>query len=366
MAGDQDIDREDRTEEPSERRLREAIEKGDVPRSADVNSVFVLAGFAISIAMAGPMAASFAALGHGWIDNLGMVGLQGPDILTASTEFFGNMAMVLLVPLGIYFVAGFVSGIVQHSPIFSSEPLMPQFSRLSPLQGFERIFGRRARLYALKGFIRIVALSATLFFVLWPLKSFLAATTGVAAPLVPGLIQDLLLRLLMAALALYAVFAALDYLHEWREWHGRLRMTREEMKEERKSDEGHPEVKARMRQLGMARMRKRMMAAVPQSTVVIANPTHFAVALRYENGMDAPICVAKGVDFLALRIRAMAEDNQVPVIENPPLARALYASVDLDQPIPVEHYRAVAEVIGFVMRLNRRAGAGLLQRDATR
>ena len=243
---------------------------------------------------------------------------------------------------------------------------MPQFSRLSPLQGFERIFGRRARLYALKGFIRIVALSAALFFVLWPLKSFLAATTGVAAPLVPGLIQDLLLRLLMAALALYAVFAALDYLHEWREWHGRLRMTREEMKEDRKSDEGHPEVKARMRQLGMARVRKRMMAAVPQSTVVIANPTHFAVALRYENGMDAPICVAKGVDFLALRIRAMAEDNRVPVIENPPLARALYASVDLDQPIPVEHYRAVAEVIGFVMRLKRRAGAGLLQRDATR
>ncbi len=366
MAGDQDVDREDRTEEPSERRLREAIEKGDVPRSADVNSVFVLGGFAISIGMAGPMAASFGTLGRNWIDNLGTIGLQGPDVLTASTEFFAHVAMVVLVPLALYFVAGFASGVVQHRPIFSSEPLMPQFSRLSPLQGFERIFGRRARLYALKGFIRIIALSATLIFVLWPLKTFLAATTGVAAPFIPGLIQDLLLRVLMAALVLYAIFAALDYLHEWREWHGRLRMTREEMEEERKSDEGHPEVKAKMRQLGMARVRKRMMAAVPQATVVIANPTHFAVALRYENGMDAPVCIAKGVDFLALRIRALAEDNRVPVIENPPLARALYASVDLDQPIPVEHYRAVAEVIGFVLRLKRRGTSGRLQHNATR
>ena len=132
-------------------------------------------------------------------------------------------------------------------------------------------------------------------------------------------------------------------------------MTREDAKQERKSDEGHPEIKARMRRIGTQRVRTRMMSAVPQATVVIANPTHFAVALRYDNGMDAPVCVAKGLDHLALRIRAMAEDNRVPVIENPPLARALYASVDLDQPIPVEHYRAVAEVIGFVLRLKRRA-----------
>jgi flagellar biosynthetic protein FlhB len=132
-------------------------------------------------------------------------------------------------------------------------------------------------------------------------------------------------------------------------------MTREDAKQERKSDEGHPEIKARMRQIGTQRVRKRMMASVPQATVVIANPTHFAVALRYDNGMDAPVCVAKGLDHLALRIRALAEDNRVPVIENPPLARALYASVDLDQPIPVEHYRAVAEIIGFVLRLKRRA-----------
>lgn len=361
MAEGQDASHEDRTEEPSERRLREAIERGDVPRSADVNSVFVLGGLALAIAMAGPASGSIMALGRAWFERVGGVGNEARDVFAASTQFLAGTALIVLVPLGLFFVAGLASGLVQHRPVFSTQALMPQLSRLSPAQGFERIFGRRARLHALKGFVRVIALGAALVFTLWPLRGFFAATLGTAAPLLPALIQDVTLRVLYAALGLFAVFAVLDYLHEWREWHAKLRMTKEEAKEERKSDEGHPEIKAKMRQIGMARVRKRMMAAVPQATVVIANPTHFAVALRYENGMDAPVCIAKGVDYLALRIRGLAEDNRVPVIENPPLARALYASVDLDQPIPVEHYRAVAEIIGFVLRLKRQAGQALRQ-----
>jgi flagellar biosynthetic protein FlhB len=354
MASEDTAD-EDKTEDPSERRLREAVEKGDVPRSADVNSVFVLGGFAMFIAMAGPGSASFASLGRAFMEQMGTIGREGADILNFSTQFILAVVLLAAVPLGLVFVAGFVSGVVQHKPVFSTEPLAPQWSRLSPAQGFERIFGRRARMHAAKGFVRVTAVGAALFFALWPLRSLIAGTAGIAVPHLPELIQDLLLRVLLAALVLYAAFAVLDYLHEWYEWKQRLRMTREDAKQERKSDEGHPEIKARMRRIGTQRVRTRMMSAVPQATVVIANPTHFAVALRYDNGMDAPVCVAKGLDHLALRIRAMAEDNRVPVIENPPLARALYASVDLDQPIPVEHYRAVAEVIGFVLRLKRRA-----------
>lgn len=361
MAGDQDTQQEDRTEEPSERRLREAIERGDVPRSTDVNSAFILGGLALAIAMAGPAGSSFAALGRAWFENIGRVGTDAKDVMAASTQFLAGMALIVMVPLGLFFVAGLASGLLQHKPVFSSESLMPQLSRLSPMQGFERIFGHRARMHALKGFFRVMILCAALFFTLWPLRGFLAATTGTAVPLLPALIQDVLLRVFYAALGLFAIFAVLDYLHEWREWRARLRMTKEEAKQEHKSDEGNPEIKAKRRQIAMARSRKRMMAAVPQATVVIANPTHFAVALRYDEGMDAPICVAKGVDHLALRIRGLAEDNRVPVIENPPLARALYASVDLDQPIPVDHYRAVAEIIGFVLRLKRRAGMALRQ-----
>ena len=132
-------------------------------------------------------------------------------------------------------------------------------------------------------------------------------------------------------------------------------MSKQEIKEEMKESEGSPEVKGRMRQLRAQRLKKRMMAAVPKATVILANPTHYAVALRYEAGMRAPVCVAKGVDALALRIRAVAAENAVPVIENPPLARALHAGVKIDAEIPPEHYRAVAEVIGYVMRLRRRA-----------
>jgi len=132
-------------------------------------------------------------------------------------------------------------------------------------------------------------------------------------------------------------------------------MSKQELKDEMKEQDGNPEIKAKLRQLRAQRVRKRMMAEVPKATVVITNPTHFAVALRYEKGQAAPICVAKGVDELALRIRSVAEEHQVPIVENPPLARALHASVEIEDEIPVERYKAVAEVIGFVLRLNRRA-----------
>jgi flagellar biosynthetic protein FlhB len=153
-----------------------------------------------------------------------------------------------------------------------------------------------------------------------------------------------------------AFVAALDYLFQRQRWMKRQRMTREEMKEEFKQTEGNPEVKAKIRQLRQERARRRMMAQVPSASVVVTNPTHYAIALRYEEGMQAPVCVAKGADLVALKIREIATANDVPLVENPPLARALHATADLDRPIPEEHYRAVAEVIGFVMRLRQKRG----------
>jgi flagellar biosynthetic protein FlhB len=133
-------------------------------------------------------------------------------------------------------------------------------------------------------------------------------------------------------------------------------MSLREVKEEFRQTEGDPFIKGKLRQLRMARMRKRMMAAVPKASVVITNPTHFAVALQYERGMNAPVCLAKGADLIARRIRDLAERHGIPVVQNPPLARALYGTVEVDQEIPPEHYRAVAEIIGYVMRLRRAVG----------
>jgi len=160
-------------------------------------------------------------------------------------------------------------------------------------------------------------------------------------------------RVFWSVLAVFAVFAVLDAAYQRFAWRKRLRMSHQEVKEEHKESEGSPEIKQRVRNLQRQRARQRMMAAVPKASVIIANPTHFAVALRYEKGMAAPVCLAKGVDDLALRIRALAAEHRIPVVENPPLARALHATVKIDEEIPEQHYKAVAEVIGHVMRLAR-------------
>jgi flagellar biosynthetic protein FlhB len=156
-----------------------------------------------------------------------------------------------------------------------------------------------------------------------------------------------------AVVAMLAVVAIADYFFQYRQWFERQKMSLREMKEEFKQSEGDPHIKGRIRQLRHARMKKRMMAAVPKASVIITNPTHYAVALSYERGMPAPVCVAKGIDTIALKIREIAGQHDIPIVENVQLARALHATVEIDDEIPVEHYHAVAEIIGYVMGLKR-------------
>jgi len=168
-----------------------------------------------------------------------------------------------------------------------------------------------------------------------------------------GTTTTLTLQLMGAVVAMLALVAIADYFFQYRQWYERQKMSLREMKEEFKQSEGDPHVKSRIRQLRHARMKKRMMAAVPKASVIITNPTHYSVALSYERGMSAPVCVAKGVDRIALKIREVGGEHDIPIVENVPLARALYATVEIDDEIPVEHYHAVAEIIGYVMGLRR-------------
>jgi flagellar biosynthetic protein FlhB len=168
--------------------------------------------------------------------------------------------------------------------------------------------------------------------------------------------RTLAMKMLGTVVAILAIVATADYLFQYRQWFEKHKMSLREMKEEFRQSEGDPAVKGKLRQLRQTRMRKRIMAAVPKASVVITNPTHFAIALKYERGMNAPVCVAKGVDLIARKIRQVAEEHDIPVVENPPLARALHGTVEIDQEIPQEHYRAVAEIIGYIMRLRRMAG----------
>jgi len=220
------------------------------------------------------------------------------------------------------------------------------------LSGLKRIFGLEGASNLVKGILKIAIVGTAVWTALWPMRGQLASLLDESTADMAGDMVHLIIRIMIAALTVLAVIAVLDYSLQRYRFMQRNRMSKQEVKDEMKQTDGDPAVKARIRKVRIERSRRRMMAAVPEATVVITNPTHYAVALKYESGkMAAPVCVAKGMDALALRIRAVAEEAEVPIVENPPLARALYASVELDEAVPPEHYKAVAQVIGYVMRL---------------
>jgi flagellar biosynthetic protein FlhB len=194
--------------------------------------------------------------------------------------------------------------------------------------------------------------------VLWPEWHRLESLLRIDVASILPATTSLTVHLMGAVVAMLAAVAIADYFFQYRQWYERQKMSLQEMKEEFKQSEGDPQIKGRIRQLRQQRMKKRMMAAVPKASVIITNPTHYSVALAYDRSMQAPVCVAKGADNLAFKIREIAKEHDIPIVENVPLARALYATVEIDGEIPVEHYHAVAEIIGYVMGLKRRGLSG--------
>jgi flagellar biosynthetic protein FlhB len=263
-----------------------------------------------------------------------------------------KLAMAVAPFFAVMIAAGLAGHMLQSRPSFSLDKIVPDFSKVSPLAGFKRLFGVEGWINLLKGLAKMAVVGVAIWTQLWPERHGLEAILSQTTIAVASDMSRLLFKVMMASLASLGLIAGLDYFWQRMRWLSRNRMSKQEIKEEYRQNEGDPTIKAKIRQLRHERAKKRMMAAVPTASVVIMNPTHFAVALKYESGkMAAPVCVAKGIDALALRIRAVAEDNDVPVVENPPLARALHAAIEIDDPIPPEHFKAVAQVIGYVMRL---------------
>jgi flagellar biosynthesis protein FlhB len=291
---------------------------------------------------------------RGFLMNAHLVPQDGAGLTAAGRHALWAWLAAVALPLGLIALAGLSGGGIQHRPLWSAQPLKPQLSRISPLSGAKRVFGREAFVQFVKGLLKILIVGSVAGAVLWSDRDRLDGLARLEPAALLPILLVLAMKLLGGVLAIHAFLAAGDAVYQRMAWLKRQRMTKRELKEEYKETEGSPEIKARLRQIRMLRLKKRMIAAVPKATVVVTNPTHYAVALQYETGMAAPLCVAKGVDALALRIRAVATEHGVPLVENPPLARALHATVDVDQEIPVEHYKAVAEVIGYVLRLRRR------------
>ena len=347
-------DTEDKTEDPTQKRLDEALEKGDVVKSQEVNTWFIIAGATLVLStFSGSIGGGILMPLRNLIANSWMIHTDGPGLLDLAQSLEYALIAALGVPFLMMMIAAIAGNMVQHQLVWSTEGLTPHFSKISPVSGAKRIFGKQAAANFAKGLFKVIALGAVMTAILWPERHRLEAMVRFDPSVLLGITTSLTLRLLGAVVAMLAVVAIADYLFQYRQWYERQKMSLQEMKEEFKQSEGDPQVKGRIRQLRQARMKKRMMAAVPKASVVITNPTHYAVALSYERGMSAPVCVAKGVDTLALKIREIAGKHDIPIVENVPLARALYATVEIDAEIPVEHYHAVAEIIGYVMSLKR-------------
>jgi flagellar biosynthetic protein FlhB len=346
----------DKTEEPTQKRLDEALKRGDVVKSQEVNTWFVISGAAlVLLAFSGPMSRDLAATMRGIIANSYNISVDGPALPRLFQKIGSEMVAAVAIPFIVLIVAAVAGNIIQHRLVWSYETLAPKLSKISPLAGLKRIFSRQALVNLLKGFVKLGVVGTVMTVLMWPERGRLEALTRSDAAAIIPISLMLALKMLGAVVAMLAFVAAADYLFQYRQWYERQKMSLRELKEEFKQAEGDPAIKGKMKQVRQLRMRRRMIAAVPKAAVVITNPTHYAVALQYERGMDAPVCVAKGIDAMALKIREVAGEHSVPIVENPPLARALHATVEVDQQIPPEHYKAVAEVIGYVMRLRRAA-----------
>ncbi len=352
MAGDD----QEKTEEPTDKKLEDARKQGDVPMSPEMRhavmfiaTLTMMGGVGLSSLMA--LARLFASLWGG--ADLFPAEAEGAQYLAGG--IMTAVAKALLPLFTLLFAAAFLIPFLQGRPSLNWSRLSLKWSKLSPVAGMGRLFGKRALIEFAKTLLKSVIIVGVAWLVLEPrlvaIDTLIGADPIMISRVGGGLIRDMLqsIAILVGALALF------DYVYQRRAFMKRMRMSLQEIRDEVKQSEGDPHIKSRIRAIRISRSRRRMMAAVPSANVIVTNPTHYAVALKYDQGqMAAPVVVAKGVDAIAMKIREAATGAGIPIVESPPLARALYASVDIDHPIPVEHYAAVAEIIGYVMRLNQR------------
>ena len=344
-------DRESKTEEPTAKRLSEAIEKGNVPFARDVAlfgsiSAILTAFLLLASWSAGYLTPALSRM----LDSSGDMRLDDREAVAGflSTVFLIGASAVL--PLFAVIAGGtVVASLLQNPPSAAIDRIMPKLNRISPGSGWTRLFGRAGWIEFAKSCLKLVAVSAVVVVAMRAQFHGIADALFAEPSRLPSLLMGMVVDILVALAILSLLLAIVDLAWSRMKWHRDLRMTHHEVTEEMKQAEGDPYIKAKIRSIGRQRSSRRMLEKLRGATMVIANPTHFAVALRYardEGG--APVIVAKGVDFLALKIRERAAEYDLPVIENKPLARALYDKVEIDQQIPPEFYRAVAEIIHYL------------------
>ncbi len=358
MAEDQDS----RTEQPTGKRLGQAREQGQVAISRDVTTAISLTAATVVVLIVLPWSLQpLFRMMRGFIAQPNEIRLDhAPDLQNLFASVSTTMALSLAVPFIVLLAAGLSATYWQTDGfLWATAKFKLNFNFLNPLNGVKRLFAWRGLIEFARGLIKVAIIGTVVYLVLRPDLDKAAVMIGLDPAQILTTITTEFQRLLIAVILSIAAVASLDYFYQKWSTLQQLKMTKQEVKDETKNADGDPHIKGRQRQIRLARAKKRMLQAVPKASVVITNPTHYAVALQYEIGAaGAPRVVAKGVDFMAKRIREIAEANEVPIIENPPVARALYATVEIDDEISPEHYKAVAEIIGYVMKLRRWKQAG--------
>lgn len=351
----EEAEQSQKTEAPSQRRLEEARAKGQLVVSREVGSLMLLAAAGLLAGTAAGPAQGLAGIGRALLAQATRLDLDKPLLVELLWALAGQLGRVLALPLLVLMAAPVAAAVLQNAVVWTAEPLRPKLERISPLAGARRLFSLRSLLELAKSLAKVALVGGALGLLLWPEAPAMVAAARLEIGPLLGYLADLLTRTLMVLALAAALVAAIDYAHQRLEFLRQMRMSRQELQDELKQSDGDPHTKQRQRGLRLERARRRMIADVPRATVVITNPTHYAVALRYVQGETAaPQVLAKGVDSLALKIRQIAAANGVPVIENAPLARALHAGCDIGDMIPPAHYQAVAEIISYVLRLGQR------------
>ncbi len=353
MAEGSNEDQSQKTEEPTRKRLEDARKKGQIPFSREVNNFFLLFVFAVLLISFSPYLMGrvkdtlklFIIRAEDYTMDSGGIWLIMYDVLL-------DLMLILMIPLGMTVTAALFSGILQTKFNVSMDRIKPKLEKISILKGVKRMFSLRNFVEFLKGIIKISIVGTIAFFAVEPYTDMMRVLPFYDIDNMLGFLADMTRRIMIGAVIVVFLIAVLDYAYQNFEYLKNLRMSKQDIKDEYKQQEGDPQIKAKLRQIRMERAKGRMMAAVPDADVVITNPTHYAIALKYDSAlMQAPVVVAKGKDKVALRIREIAEEHRIPKFRNPVVARALFDSAELDQEIPTEHFGAVAKIIGYVYKM---------------
>ncbi len=349
-------DKDAKTEEPSLRKMEEALEKGQVISSREVNNAFVLIVLTVMLAWVLPLIFNYSAIKLRLvIEHAGQINLDQGQTWNIIRSLVNN-AMLALSPLFLLVIAAVIfSAMVQQGQFtFSFDSIEPQLSRISIFSGIKKIFSTRSIVDLLKNLTKITLVGTFLYLIVQSDIQGLRMYQEMSIGLILSQFHSIVNHVMICTAVTAIVLAVVDYSYQRFEYFKSLRMTKQEVKDEHKQSEGDPLIKRRMREIRNARAQKSIMQQVPQANVIITNPTHYSIAVKYDaDSMPAPMIVAKGMDMMAMKIREIATEHDIPLVENAPLARALY-KVDEMQYVPAEHYEAVAKIIGYVYYLNEK------------